>query len=71
MQGRGKAADFQRDGNSVAKLPLYVLRAHLAVLGHLPALWKQRRAMKRRLTSKQFQRLVRRYSISPRQVAAL
>jgi len=23
MQGRGKAADFQRDGNSAAKLPLY------------------------------------------------
>jgi len=71
MQGRGKAADFQRDGNSAAKLPLYVLRAHLAVLGHLPALWKQRRAMKRRFTPKQFQRLVRRYSISPRQVAGL
>ncbi len=71
LQGRGKAADFQRDGNSAAKLPLYVLRAHLAALGHLPALWKQRRAMKRRFTPKQFQRLVRRYSISPRQVAAL
>jgi len=71
MQGRGKAADFQRDGNSVAKLPLYVLRAHLALLGRLPALWKQRRAMKRRFTPKQFKRLVRRYSISPRQVAAL
>lgn len=71
LQGHGKAADFQRDGNSSAKLPLYVLRAHFAVLGHLPALWKQRRAIKRRFTPKQFQRLVRRYSISPRQVAAL
>jgi GT2 family glycosyltransferase len=71
IQGRGKAADFQRDGNSAAKLPLYVLRAHLALLGHIPALWKQRRAMKRRFTPKQFQRLVRRYSISPRRVAAL
>jgi len=71
LQGHGKAADFQRDGNSAAKLPLYVLRAHFAVLGHLPALWKQRRAIKRRFTPKQFQRLVRRYSISPRQVAAL
>jgi GT2 family glycosyltransferase len=71
LQGRGKAADFQRDGNSAAKLPLYVLRAHFAALGHLPGLWKQRRAMKRRFTPKQFQRLVRRFSISPRQVAAL
>jgi GT2 family glycosyltransferase len=71
MQGRGKAADFQRAGNSSAKLPLFVLRAHLALFGHLPALWKQRRAMKRRFTTRQFQRLIRRYSISPRQVAAL
>jgi len=71
IQGRGKAADFQRDGNSAAKLPLYVLRAHLALLGHLPALWQKRRAMKRRFTPKQFKRLARRYSISPRQVAAL
>jgi GT2 family glycosyltransferase len=71
MQGRGKAADFQHDGNSAAKLPLYVLRAHLALLGRLPALWKKRRAIKRRFTPKQFKRLARRYSISPRQVAAL
>jgi GT2 family glycosyltransferase len=71
IQGRGKAADFQRDGNSAAKLPLYVLRAHLALFGRLPALWKKRRAMKRRFTSKQFKRLARRYSISPREVAAL
>lgn len=71
MQGRGKAADFQRGGNSAAKLPLYVLRAHMAALGHVPALWKQRREMKRRFTPKQFKRLVRRYSISPRQVAEL
>jgi GT2 family glycosyltransferase len=71
LQGRGKAADFQREGNSTAKLPLYVLRAHFAAFGRLPALWKQRRAMKRRFTPKQFQRLVRRFSISPRQVAAL
>ncbi len=71
MQGSGKAADFQRAGNSAARLPLYVLRAHLALFGHLPALWKQRRAMKRRFTVRQFQRLIRRYSISPRQVAAL
>jgi GT2 family glycosyltransferase len=71
MQGRGKAADFQRAGNSVAWLPLYVLRAHFALLPRLPALWKQRRRMKRRFTPKQFRKLIGRFSISPRQVAAL
>lgn len=71
LQGRGKAAEFQRAGNSVARLPLYVLRAHLALLPRLPALWKQRRKMKRRFTPQQFRRLIRRFSISPRQVAAL
>jgi GT2 family glycosyltransferase len=71
LQGRGKAAEFQRGGNSVARLPLYVLRAHLALLPRLPMLWKQRRRVKRRFTPKQFRRLIRRFNISPRQVAAL
>lgn len=71
IQGRGKAAEFQRAGNSAARLPLYVLRAHLALLLRLPALWKQRRKMKRRFTPRQFRKLIHRYSISPRQVAAL
>jgi len=71
LGGRGKAAEFRQAGNSVARLPLYVLRAHFALLGRFPSLWKQRRAMKRRFTTKQFRRLIRRFSISPRQVAAL
>jgi GT2 family glycosyltransferase len=71
LQGRGKAADFQRAGNSVARLPVIVFRAYLAALIRCPALWKERRKMKRRFTPKQFRRLIRRYSISPRQVAAL
>lgn len=71
LQGRGKAAEFQRAGNSAARLPLYVLRAHFALLPRLPALLRQRRAMKRRFTTRQFRRLVRRYTIGVRQVAAL
>lgn len=71
LRGQGKAADFQRAGNSIASLPLYVLRAHFVMIARLPALWRQRRAMKRRLTAKQFRRLISRFSISPRQVAAL
>jgi hypothetical protein len=71
LQGRGKVADFKLAGNSGGQLPVIVLRAHLAMLARFPALWKARRRMKRRFTSKQFRRLIRRFSISPRQVAAL
>jgi GT2 family glycosyltransferase len=71
LRGRGKAAEFQREGGSLARLPWYVLRAHLELLARFPKVWRQRRRMKRRLTSKQFHRLIRRFSIRPRQVAAL
>jgi GT2 family glycosyltransferase len=71
LRGRGKAAEFERDGGSLMRLPWYVLRAHLALLARWPQLWRQRGRMKRRLSAKQFRRLMRRYSISPRQVAAL
>ena len=69
----GKAAEFQRDGNSGVQLPVYrIARAYLAAVDRdFPRYGRQRREMKRRLTSRQFRRLIRRYSISPRQVAAL
>jgi GT2 family glycosyltransferase len=71
LRGRGKAAEFQREGGSLVRLPWYVIRAHLELLARFPGVWRQRRGIKRRLTAKQFRRLIRRYSISPRQVAAL
>lgn len=71
IEGRGKAAEFRLEGNRGRSLPLYVLRAYLDLLRHLPALWKQRRHIKRRLTPRQFRGLIRRFSIGPRQVAAL
>jgi len=71
LQGRGKAAEFRREGNSGGHLLVYTLRAYLALLRRFPALWQQRRKMKRRFTPKQFRRLIRRFSIGPRQVAAL
>jgi GT2 family glycosyltransferase len=71
MQGRGKAADFRRAGNRSTQLALYVLRAYLELFRRFPTLWKQRRKMKRRFTPRQFRRLIRRFSISPRRVAAL
>jgi GT2 family glycosyltransferase len=71
LKGRGKAAEFRRESGSLARLPWYVLRAHLELLARFPELWRQRRRMKRRLTSKQFHRLIRRFSIAPREVAWL
>jgi hypothetical protein len=47
------------------------VRGHIELLARFPEILRQRRRMKRRLTAKQFRRLIRRYSISPRQVAAL
>jgi GT2 family glycosyltransferase len=70
LGGRGKAAEFRSEGGSVLRLPWYVLRAHLELLVRFPALWRERRRMKRRLGPKQFHRLIRSRSISPRQVAA-
>jgi len=70
LGGLGKVAQYQREGSSVMQLPLYVLRAHWELLRRLPKIWKQRRQMKRRLSARQFQRIVRRFAISPRQVAA-
>jgi GT2 family glycosyltransferase len=71
IQGRGKAAEFHRAGYSPKQLPMYVLRAYLELFRNLPSLWQQRRNIKRRFTHKQFRRLIRRFSITPRQVAAL
>jgi GT2 family glycosyltransferase len=71
LQGRGKAAEFQREGGSFLRLPWYVIRGHLELLARFPSIWRQRRRMKRRLTARQFRRLIQRHSISPRQVAAL
>jgi GT2 family glycosyltransferase len=71
LGGRGKAAEFEREEGSLVRLPWYVVRAHFELMARLPEIWPQRRAIKRRLTVKQFRRLIRRYTISPRQVAAL
>jgi hypothetical protein len=51
----------------------YVLRAHAALLGRLPRLWRERREIRRsaRITPAVFRRLLRSHSISARKVAAL
>lgn len=71
VQGRGAAGRFRGEGNTFKDLAVYVLRAHIEVLRRWPALWSERRRLKRRLTTRQFEGLARRFSISARQVAAL
>lgn len=70
-RNQGKAAEYRQDGHSAWELPESVARAHLALLGEFRRLWKMRRQIRRRLTPRQFSRLMRSHSISPRQVAAL
>ncbi len=71
MQGKGAAASFGREGNSMAQLPWFVLRAHVELGRHALKIWRQRKTMKRRLTPQQFRKLLRFYAIGPKQVAAL
>ena len=71
VQGRGAAAEFGRAGNGMGQLPVLVLRAHWELLLNLAGLWRQRRRLKRSISSRQFQDLLARYSITARQVAAL
>jgi GT2 family glycosyltransferase len=77
LQGRGKAAEFvqsgQPGGQSAALLPFLVLRAHVAAAARLPTLLRERRRgiRTRVISPRQFEELLRRHSISARQVAAL
>jgi GT2 family glycosyltransferase len=73
LQGRGSAARFRAEGNAGPKMLWYVLRAHAALLGALPRLWRQRRQIRARakITPTVFRRLLRSHSIGARRVAAL
>jgi GT2 family glycosyltransferase len=71
VAGRGKAAEFRRTEGSAGMLTT-VVRAWLAMLGGIRPLLADRGAIRRtrRLTPKQFTRILRRYTISARRVAA-
>jgi len=72
-QGVGAAGQFGRENQGVGALAFCVFRAYGELFRHAPRLWRERRTIQRtrRLTTRQFIRLIRRYGISPRQVAAL
>jgi GT2 family glycosyltransferase len=73
LQGRGKAAEFLHGGKSAGVLPFLVLRAHVSTMVRLPKLLRERRRIfrSRAITLEQFEDLLRRHSISTRQVASL
>jgi len=73
VSGRGKAAEYRDEGNSAVMLPWLVIRAHVAALFRLPKLLASRNRVRatRRITAAEFRALLRRHSITVRQVAAL
>jgi GT2 family glycosyltransferase len=73
LQGRGAAARFRAEGHAGPKMIWYILRAHAALLAHVPRLWRQRREIRgrARITPAIFRHLLRSHSISARKVAAL
>lgn len=73
LQGRGKAAEFVDGGQSGVMLPFLVLRAHVSAAVQLPKLLRERRRIfrSRAIGLDQFEALLRRHSISTRQVAEL
>jgi GT2 family glycosyltransferase len=73
LGNRGAAAGFRDEGNATLRLAWFVLRAHAALLGRLPRLWRQRRRIRKtaRLSAAEFSRLVQQHYITAREVAAL
>ena len=73
LEGRGSAARFRAEGHAGPKMIWYIVRAHAALVGHLPRLWRQRREIRRhaRITPAIFRHIVGTHSIGVRKVAAL
>lgn len=71
LKGEGAAAEFRQERSGLVLIGL-VLRAHLALLLHLPALLRKRRSVRRhaRIGTRDFVDLVSKHGISPKQVAA-
>ncbi|HWR51256.1 MAG TPA: glycosyltransferase family 2 protein [Bryobacteraceae bacterium] len=73
ITGHGSAGRFQSSGGGgVLQMGYIAARAHLAAAWHLRRLWKKRRQIRydARITPEQFRQVLRKYSITPRGVAA-
>ncbi len=73
LEGRGSAARFRSEGHAGPRMAWYVLKAHLALVGNVGRLRRQRSEIRRqaRITPRVFERLLRSHSISARRLAAL
>lgn len=70
--GRGAAAEFLRDGQSLGRAARILARAHLETLRHLPSLLRKRAGVRgtRRIGSFRFMRLVMRNRMTLRNLAS-
>ena len=73
FEGRGSAGRFRAQNSNPLELAYIVIRAHFVLLKHAPRLLRQRRAIRRtaRIGAAEFEELVARYFIGPREVAEL
>ncbi len=73
VRGRGAASQFHKEGRSPLRLAWYAVKAHLAALAACRALHRKRRLIRRtaRIGPHEFHELLRKHSISPREVASL
>jgi hypothetical protein len=71
LQGKGAAAQFIAESSAGWRLPFLVLKAHAVLLAHLPRLLRQRKTIfaSARVPVDEFAALLRRHSLSPRQLA--
>lgn len=70
-RGRGAAGEFASGTGGIPQMFLIVVRAHASLLGQWREIRAKRRAIRRRLTPKQFARMAEGHRISARRVAAL
>ncbi len=73
MTGQGVAGQFRIAGNPPAQLAWFVFRAQMALIGALPRLIRERRAIRKKakISPKDFCALLEKHAISLRQVASL
>ena len=71
LGGRGLAGEMRQARTGWLDLGIIVVSAHWRTLLHLPALWTQRRAFRRRrrLSTREFLRLLSRHRVSAREIA--
>jgi GT2 family glycosyltransferase len=73
VRGRGSAARYRDENSGVVEMGYLAARAHAALLLHLHRLLRQRREIRRgaRIGAAEFEQLVTKHFITPREVAAL